>query len=459
MPPTRSRAGGFAAATALVLSGAMALPALAADSPEAAVNELVDAVTSGDYAAIDTLVCEAEREAVRAQLDPSEAMGLGGDDFPISFRIEDRNVELVSEDGDTATLALTGTMSMDVATDDIEAIAMQMLEADMGEMSDEDVEAMLPFITMALSQTSPLDEEITAVREDGEWVVCGGLGEEPVDDFDDDFGGVTNVSSEGVCGLVTPEELTAAGQLEYDTSSGFVLSMCSYSSSDFEMYHTATVTVELDSDAEYTATAYGANQELEVAGARAFTSPDGNTPLIVQVGPDMLNISIWPPETPPEGYDGLAQSIAIAELFVPRIPESREALVEPVPPPLCDLTFAADFEAATGLFVNSGSVDGQYCNFESRDNAYLNASVSEGTVEQYQQFYPDAEELTVAGMPALQVDDESTESRFAVYVELPGEQLLTVSVESYAYDKPLELPGLEVSELLTQHILDRQAQE
>ena len=256
MPPTRSRAGGLAAAFSLALVGAVAVPALAADSPEAAVNELVDAITSGDYAAIDTLVCEEEREAVRAQLDPGEAMGLEGDDLPISFNIEDRAVELISEDGDTATVALTGTMSIDVAEEDIEAIALEMMGAEFGELSEEDIEAMLPFVQMAFSQTTPLDEEITVVREDGAWLVCGGLGQ-PAEDLD--YGIEPSVSEAGLCGLVLPDELSGLGPVQYDSSNGFADS-CTYSTSDYDTYQYTTVSVEFGTDAEYLRQAYGADQ-------------------------------------------------------------------------------------------------------------------------------------------------------------------------------------------------------
>ncbi|MEX1295011.1 MAG: hypothetical protein AB1Z67_02455, partial [Candidatus Limnocylindrales bacterium] len=158
MPPTRSRAAALTVATTLALvAGATAMPATAADSPEAAVNELLDAVEAADFGAVDTLVCEAERAAVRAQLDPAEAIGLDEARELITFRIGERAVEVTAEDGDTATVMLTGTMSMDVGEAEVEAVAMTLLEAEMGELSDEDLESMLPLFEMALSQTVPID--------------------------------------------------------------------------------------------------------------------------------------------------------------------------------------------------------------------------------------------------------------------------------------------------------------
>lgn len=459
MSATRSRASGLAAALSLTLMGALALPVAAADSPEAAVNALIDAVEGGDLESIDALVCEAERDAVRAMFDPSEAMGLSADDLPIDFHIDDRALEVVSEDGDEVIIRLTGTMSMDVDEAEMETVARAMLEAEMGEVSEEDIEQMLPFMMMAFSQTAPVDEDITVVAEGGGWLVCGGLGEEPVDEgFEDGFGPTMGVPSEGVCALATPEELTAAGMLEYDTSSGWELTTCTYSTSDWEAYHNTTVTVELDTDAAYAAAAYGADQELEVAGAPAFTTDQPNAPLIVQLGPDMLNVTVWAPEPAPDGYDGSMQSIAIAELFAPRVAEARADLIAPTRPLLCDLTFAGDFEAAMGSPLHSGSVSEDYCNFESRDVLNVNASISAGTLDDLLMFYPASEETTVAGLPALHLEDEYSQSAYDVRVELPGEQVLNVTVQPYAFDKPLSVEGPEVAELLIQHIVDRLAE-
>ena len=459
MSPTHSRAGGLAAALSLTLVGALALPAVAADSAEGAVNELIDAVEAGDFESIDALVCEAEREAVREQLDPGGSMGLSADEFPLTLQVEDRALEVISEDGDEVTIRLTGTMSMNVEEDDIEALALAMLEADMGdELSEEDIEMMLPFMTMAFTQTVPMDEEITVVNEDGEWLICGGLGEASADDvdFDDDFGGVAEVEPEGVCGLATAEEVTAAGVLQYDAGSGWELTSCSYQ--NWETYHNATVTVELDTDAAYAAGAYGADRELEVAGGPAFTSDYDNAPLIVQVGPDMLRVEVWPPDPAPDGYDGLQQATAIAELFAPRVAESREDLIEPVKPLLCDLGFAADLEAALDLPMHSGSVDGEYCNFESRDAMSVRANVSEGALDDLLTWYPDSQETTIAGLPAFEVLGAFDESAFTVNVGLSDEQVLSITVEPATYDKPLAVSGLDVAELLTQHIVDKSAE-
>ena len=105
-----------------------------------------------------------DREAVREQLDPGGSMGLSAEEFPLTLRVEDRALEVISEDGDEVTVRLTGTMSMDVDEDDIESLALAMLEADMGdELSEEDIEMMLPFVTSPRSECSRFETAFSVV--------------------------------------------------------------------------------------------------------------------------------------------------------------------------------------------------------------------------------------------------------------------------------------------------------
>lgn len=454
MLPIRSRAAGIAAALSLSLAVAAGAPVTAADDPEAAAQALLDAVEAGAYEDLESLICEAEREVVIEALDPGEAMGFDGARDLLTFAYEDVGIELVSEDGDSATVKVTGTMSMETGDMPIEDVARALLEADMEEVSDEDLEMMLPFLEMALTQTMPLDSELTVVKEDGEWVVCGGLGEAPQDevDFEDDFT-VTQPAAEGVCALATPEELTAAGQLEYLDSSGWELTTCTFS--NWETGHSTNVVVELDADVAYAANAYGYDTEVDVAGAPAFTADQENSQMLVQAGPDVLNVQVWPPQETPEGYDWIEQTAAVAEIFVPRVIESRESLIAPVKPLLCDLGFAADYEAAIGLPIQSGNVSSDACNFNSTDSMRVRVYVSEGQLDDSLMFYPDAEETTLAGLPALEMSDTFTEGSVNFRVQLPGDQVLDMTVEPYSYDRPMSVSGAEVAELLTEHIVDK----
>ena len=313
MPPTRSRSVGLIVAACLTLSlGLSAAPAVAADDPVDAVRQLIDAVEAGDFEAVDALVCEAERASVREMLDPAEAMGYDADAIlqDITFRVEDRAVELLSEESDEATVLLTGNMAMDLGGADSEQLARDLLADSLGDdLSEEDIETWLPLVSMSFSQSLPIEQEITVVREDGAWLVCGGLGQ-PAEDLD--YGIEPSVSEAGLCGLVLPDELSGLGPVQYDSSNGFADS-CTYSTSDYDTYQYTTVSVEFGTDAEYLRQAFGADQSLEIAGAPAWATSldDFGTNLITQVGDDVLMVSVVLPEDAPADLDWLSQATAV----------------------------------------------------------------------------------------------------------------------------------------------------
>jgi hypothetical protein len=427
MPPTRSRSAALAASTSLLLAlGGLALPAAAAEDPEAAVNGLFDALERADYEAVDALVCAAEREAVRASLDPMAQMGLAAGDGPaLALVVEDRSVEIISQEEEAALAHVGGTMSFDAGDADTTELAQAMLEADMGrELTEEELELMLPFAEMVFTQSFPLDEELELVREDGEWLVCGGIGEPP-DEPDTGFEPV--VSSEGLCAFLGPDELSALSPLEYDSSSGFE-TFCSFSNSDFESYHSTTVQLELGQDAESLAGFWGADQPLEVAGAPAFASgPDSfGTSLLTQVGEDVLVVSVTLPDPPPDGLDWLTQATLVTELFMPRVPEARlelvgptsEATPEPTPEiPLCESLPLEELNEMTGLGFDEADGDALFCSWLSTDGDpgfhVLGASLLEFSLDAYALFMSEVEETSVSGQRAL--DDGNQ-----LVVELPG---------------------------------------
>ena len=458
MPPTRSRATGLAVASSLLLTlGALAAPAAAADSPEAAVNGLLDAVEAGQYEAIGSLVCEAEQASVRAMLDPSEAMGFGADALmeALTFAVEDRAVEVVEQEGETATVTLSGSMAMNVSEDDVEALAMAIVESELGpDASEDDIALMLPFIEMAFSQSVPLEEELELVVEDGEWVVCGGLGE-PV--TEDDLGFEPVVSTEGVCGLASPDELNAVGLLRYDSADGFE-TFCNFSTSDFENYHSTNVSVEWGRDAESTARAYGADQQLQVSGSPAWApGPDGFSNLIVQAGSDVLIVNVGVPPEPPEGFDWLAQATAVTELLLPRLAEARTELApatpEPTPEPtpevpLCDPASMATLNEQTGLGFDQLDSYADSCQFISSDmepglHMVLVLAI-EGTLDEYRQWLPDMEDATIAGLPGLAANGQ-------YIAELPGgTRLLQISPVLDTGDEGLTVDEAQVAALVVE---------
>ena len=128
MPPTLPRAAGLAAATSLLLIAGTALPLAAADSPEAAVNGLFDVAESGDFSNLETVVCAADQASVREAFDFGASLGLADDDpaaGALSIEISDREVQLLAEDGDEATVRVTASLSLSVADDQLEDLVRE----------------------------------------------------------------------------------------------------------------------------------------------------------------------------------------------------------------------------------------------------------------------------------------------------------------------------------------------
>ncbi len=324
--------------------------------------------------------------------------------------------------------------------------------------SDDDVQMMVGLMGSALNQTSPLDEEVTVIRESGEWLVCGGLIEPPAEP---EPGFEPAVSTDGACALASPQELTALGPLAYDSSMGFE-TFCSFSSSDFADYHQVSIEIGLDRSAENLAAAYGADQAVSAGGYPALASgPDSFARiLIVQVGPDILTISVGEPETPPEGFEWLDHATAVAKLVIPRLPGLREELAGPTPAPtpeptpevpLCgdDLSLE-EVNALTGLGFDDLSTDAASCTFVSSDGEpgfhSIAAYVNPGSLDDYRLWLPDVEEGTVAGMPALITANQ-------VIMQLPGDAgVLDVAVLLDPGDTSVTASTREIAELMAERL-------
>ncbi len=447
---------GITAVTVLAL-GVMAggAPAVAADSPEAAVNELFDIVASGDFTALDAAVCAADRDAISETFDIGTQLGLDSDDplaSALAIDIDDRSVELLTQEGDSATVAVSATMSMSVADDQIEDLVRAIIAADLGPddppPSDEDVEMMMGFMGSAFNQSQSLDEEITLVREDGEWLVCGGLVEpqEPA---------VAEQPwpSEGMCGLLDVDSVNAVGSLQYTTASGFG-PVCSVSSSieDFETYHSATLSLNEGYDHETFQGAFGLDEELEVAGYPAFAAGDQ---VFVQVGDDVLQVTVFLGERPPADVDAVTQAVGLAELVIPQLSRIATPAPEPTPEPtpevpLCEGFGLDELNGLTGLGFDQADGDAYSCQFLSiggeRGFHFAYVYASEGDLESYASWLPDYEEATIAGLPALVTEQQTV-------IELPDGRVLDITVGLDAADESVTISASEVAVAIAERLV------
>ena len=264
----------------VALGLAVSVPVAAASTPMGAVEALVERVQASQFDALDDVVCAAEQDAVRALFDIGgqlgDTPGVDGEQFMDAFTItlDDVAIELLSEEGDAARARLQGqmTVSMDPAAAELFVLSVASVFDE--DVSDEDLAVLVGSLMESFTEPRTLDEEIVLIREDGEWLVCDPLGQPsggvtPVDDGSS-VGG--QVSFEGLCGLVTLDEVNATSTLVYDSSAGFE-DQCSYFNSSIETFFTLTATT-LAGNLDSYASTEGGFEEVLVGDQRGLIADD-----------------------------------------------------------------------------------------------------------------------------------------------------------------------------------------
>jgi hypothetical protein len=332
----RSRVSASVLALTLVLASlAVASPVSAADSPVAAVEALVDKIGSGGFDSLDGVVCAAEQDAVRNQFDIasqfSDVAGLNaGSVDAISMGITDVLTELVTQESDEARVWLRARVTLTIAPE----LAREFVRSIAGEeLSDANLDSLMPSMMSAFTQPQDVDEVLRLVREGGEWLVCDDFtGEAGDGDLPDSSGLVPQISLEGLCGLITINQVNALGTLVFDSSVG-AEDYCSYSATDPDAHHSLTANVDrIDSLEDYRGIT-GEAEAVSVAGQPAFVLedtlyvglPDGST----------LQASISLDPDAATEVDGVAYLLAFGDLLVSNIPESEEP--DPIDPAPLDV--------------------------------------------------------------------------------------------------------------------------
>lgn len=175
-----------AGALALAMAaGPGALVTSAADTPDGAVSDVINAFVAKDFAAIPPLICESRREEIAADLDITTGFAESGMDPAIildalTLSFADPLLEVVSQDETSATVHLTGTLTMAIALSEETAreLVIALLEGSGMEVTDEMVEQYLPMLLESINQTQTeaVDEEVEVVNENGQWLMCDTLG-------------------------------------------------------------------------------------------------------------------------------------------------------------------------------------------------------------------------------------------------------------------------------------------
>jgi hypothetical protein len=95
----------------------------------------------------------------------------------ITVTMPDRGVTVTANDGTTATVALTGSLVLDVTDEAARAFVGQLLQSQGLEVTEEILDQYTPLFMSQLEVPKDMTDDITMAFEDGAWLVC------------DDFGG------------------------------------------------------------------------------------------------------------------------------------------------------------------------------------------------------------------------------------------------------------------------------
>jgi hypothetical protein len=357
------------------------------------VETLVERIESGGFDDLAGVVCPEREDEIRTAFDPSASDATFGG---VQVAITDPVATVVSEDGPTAVVKLTGSMRISFDQEQARAFVRAQLEASGQGASDGDIDDLLALMFPA--GDLPLDEDLTVVERDGEWLICG----------TGDGGG--SFTDAGMCGLVTPDEVAALSPMPIDSNVGegdfcqwIGASAADYFSIDVGLVRGASLDEYRDADPT--------SRDLTVGGLPALAS-SGQVYVAVDTG--VLSVLPYVADSPDPGLDPIALAASVAELFVPRLGQLPEIDPDDLAPgpdggaPLFDCA-VIDIEALNALSpLRYDSVSGGAgaCTFASNDPAagspFLSVTLDPATaIEDLAVIFPDGTDGDVDGRPSF----------------------------------------------------------
>jgi hypothetical protein len=292
-------------ATAMAIGISLApVASQAADTPEGAVNALIDTLLAKQFDAISGLVCEAQRDAAIAEFDLASQFGPTAQQVvdAMTLSVDDRAVTKLTEEGDDATVQLGGTLRLAFDETAIRAWVVSQLEAAGQPTDDASVEAIMVNIRASAAEGQALDDVVQVRRENGQWLVC--------DDFDD--------RPDDLCALLPVEEINPLSPVAFEVPAPS-RDTCLYTATVDGLY-TAPLTISLsyyESDLDEARTTFPEATDSTVADRPALVVPaDG---VIVDVGERTLHVDAGGMTV--HGVDPVAFATSLAELLIPRLPQ------------------------------------------------------------------------------------------------------------------------------------------
>ncbi len=149
--------------------------------PVTTVNSLIATVQAKAFDKLPDLACAASKDSLTSSFDPSAALagsfgaaGVTGNDVlnAMSISFDNAKVGSPTVNGDTATVHLTGTIKATIDSAKFADLMKKVMAAAGQPASDVTVNAAVSAAQAALSQGTPIDNNVTLKNEGGKWLIC-----------------------------------------------------------------------------------------------------------------------------------------------------------------------------------------------------------------------------------------------------------------------------------------------
>ncbi len=150
--------------------------------PVGAVNAVINAFKSKDFAAIAPLICAAKRDVVAAEMDPAQALASAAPGVTasqiidaISIDVQNFTATQASISGTSAVVNVTGTITINMDPTKARDIIRSVLAAAAEPTDDATIDQVLPVMTASISKPNDISGPVNVTQEGGVWLVCDDL--------------------------------------------------------------------------------------------------------------------------------------------------------------------------------------------------------------------------------------------------------------------------------------------